>query len=215
MPLAEELRAAHAALFEAMLEHRFVREMTEDRIAPEVFRRYLVQEGAFVRTAMRVFALALAKAPEDADLDRLARIVHALATTQSDYFIEAAGGAPTGMAMPPEAAELGEVALGIAAAGSFAEILSAMLAAEWMYLDWCTAAAARGRATGWRKAWIDLHLAPDFEDQVAWLRQRVDSLGAGLDAVTRQRCHTAFGRMLRHEIAFHDAPYGPGWGEGG
>ena len=215
MALAEELRAVHAAPFEAMLEHRFVREMTEDRIEPEIFRRYLVQEGAFVRTAMRVFALALAKAPDEADLDRLARIVHALATTQSDYFIEAAGGAPTETVMPPEAAELGEVALGIAASGSFVEILSAILAAEWMYLDWCTAAAARERATGWRKAWIDLHLEPDFKDQVAWLRQRVDTLGAGLDAVTRQRCHTAFGRMLRHEIAFHDAAYGPGWGDAG
>ena len=215
MALADELRTAHAPLFQAMLEHRFVREMTDDRIAPEVFARYLVQEEAFVRRAMRVFALALAKAPEEADLDRLARIVQALATTQSDYFIAAAGGAAAPTTLPPAAAELGEVALGIAAAGSFVEILSGMLAAEWMYLEWCRAAAARGKATGWRRAWIDLHIEPEFEAQVAWLRQRVDGLGTGLDPVTRQRCHTAFGRMLRHEITFHDAPYGPGWGEAG
>jgi len=212
MALADELRAAHHELFQAMLEHRFVREMTEDRIHSEIFGRYLVQEGAFVRTAMRVFALALAKAPEEADLDRLARIVQALATTQSDYFVEVAGGAPALRRMPPEAAELGHVALGIAASGSFIEILSGMLAAEWMYLEWCRAAAGRRTATGWRKAWIDLHIAPEFVDQVAWLRQRVDEIGAGLDGTTRRRCHTAFGRMLRHEIAFHDAPYGPGWG---
>lgn len=215
MALADELRAAHQKLFQAMLEHRFVREMTEDCIQAEIFRRYLVQEGAFVRTAIRVFALALAKAPEDADLDRLARIVHALATTQSDYFVEATGGAPTLRTMPPEAAELGHVALGIAASGSFVEILSGMLAAEWMYLEWCTAAAAQDQTTGWRRAWIDLHLEPDFTAQVAWLRQRVDEIGAGLDASARQRCHTAFGGMLRHEIAFHDAPYGPGWSAAG
>lgn len=214
MSFAAGLRDRHAALLEAMLGHRFVREMTEDRIRPEIFARYLVQEGAFVRAAMRVFALALAKAPEDADLDRLARIVHALATTQTDYFKGALGEAALSVptAMPPQAAELGEVAQGIAARGSFAEILAAMLAAEWMYLDWCEAAAAAGRATGWRRRWIDLHLEQDFRDQVGWLRGRLDGLAATLDPAARERCAIAFGRMLRHEIAFHEAPYGPGWG---
>ena len=43
--------------------------------------------------------------------------------------------------------------------------------------------------------------------QVAWLKDRLETLGPRLDPHRQRRCADHFARMLRLEIAFHDAPY--------
>ena len=110
--------------------------------------------------------------------------------------------------LPDAALALAEGALAIAAHGTFEEVLSAMLAAEWMYHEWCTAALAlRPRQPG-PAEWIALHVGSDFASQVSWLKERLESLGPMLDPMRQRRCADHFARMLRLEIAFHDAPYG-------
>ena len=85
-----------------------------------------------------------------------------------------------------------------------------MLAAEWMYHDWCSAAHAAGPRQAGPAEWIALHVAPGFARQVAWLKARLEALGPPLDPGRQQRCANHFARMLRLEIAFHDAPYEDG-----
>jgi thiaminase/transcriptional activator TenA len=97
--------------------------------------------------------------------------------------------------------------LAIAERGSFAEILAAMLAAEWMYLTWCEAAQIQGPRVATAADWIRLHVEPGFRGQVAWLRRRLDQLGPDLPAAEQRRCADSFGRVLALEIAFHHAPY--------
>lgn len=56
MTLSDRLLAENAAVFDTMVRHRFVRDIEADRLPPHVFDRYLVYEGAFVETAIRVMA---------------------------------------------------------------------------------------------------------------------------------------------------------------
>ena len=207
---AEWLRVNNKNRWTMMLNHRFIREMETDTILNAVFERYLYNEHAFVRSAIRIFAYALAKTTEVDDQNRIVKIVYALATEQDQYFHKTyqAMGLDFREPMPlgEKALLLSEEAIGIAESGTFLEILASMLAAEWMYLTWCEAAAI-GKATGVKKAWIDLHVAIGFRDQVAWLTRRVNELGMKAPSDIQDACSRHFGNMLDWEIAFHDDPY--------
>jgi len=210
------LRQSSGPLWAAMVGHRFTQDMAGDRLPPDAFLRYLRYEHAFVRTAILIFAQALIKAPAATDRVELVGVLGGLTGEQEAYFqdrfkaLGLPGEALPDGALPSPALALSEGALAIAAQGCFEEILSAMLAAEWMYHDWCSAAhAARPRQPG-PAEWIALHVAPGFARQVAWLKARLEALGPRLDSGRQQHCANHFARMLRLEIAFHDAPYESG-----
>jgi thiaminase/transcriptional activator TenA len=210
----EWLRAKNKAAWDVMVTHRFCRDLASDRLPEAAFVRYLRYEHAFVRAAIGIFAYALAKAPTAADQDHLIGVLAGLAGEQEDYFRRAFAGlgldpAPLAPDALPEAVRgLREGALTVAAGGSFAEILAAMLAAEWMYLTWCEQAHARGPRREAPADWIRLHVEPAFRSQVDWLKRRLDELGPILFTGEQARCADHFGCVLALEIAFHDAPYG-------
>lgn len=210
---SEWLRQGHLVLWQRMLDHRFCRDMARDRLPEATFVRYLRYEHAFVRTAIAVFAYALAKAPNSADQGHLLGVLKALAGEQQSYFEQtfaALGLDPTVLsddALPPAALGLREGVLGIAASGGFAEILASMLAAEWMYLTWCDDAHRQRPRQRAPADWIRLHVESGFRNQVRWLMNRTDILGPTLDPSIQQRCRAHFGSVLELEIAFHDAPY--------
>jgi thiaminase/transcriptional activator TenA len=208
------LRHSSGALWDRMVGHRFTSDMANDRLSPEIFIRYLRYEHAFVRTAVLVFAHALIIAPTSEDRAHLVSIVQGLVGEQESYFqhrFAALGlsGEPLPQSeLPNGALGLSEGALAMAAHAGFEEILSAMLAAEWMYHDWCRVAHAARPQRAECAEWIALHVAPAFADEVIWTKDRLNILGPQLDSLRRQRCADNFSRMLRLEIAFHDTPYG-------
>jgi thiaminase/transcriptional activator TenA len=210
----EWLRRSSGPLWDAMVCHRFMQDMASDRLPPKVFVRYLRYEHAFVRSAIVVFGHSLIAAPTTEDRARIVGILEGLVGEQEVYFrtrFEELGLTPEPLCerqLPDAALALCEGALAIAAHGCFEEILSAMVAAEWMYLEWCQKAMACAPRDPAPAEWIALHVAPGFADQVGWLRGRLETLGPRLDADRQLRCADHFTRMLRLEIAFHDAPYG-------
>ena len=212
-PFSQWLKQGNLDLWQRMVGHRFCHDMAEDCLPEAAFVRYLRYEHAFVRTAIAIFAYALAKAPTPADQDHLLDVLNGLAGEQQSYFQRtfAALGLDAAVfpddALPPSARGLREGVLAIAVAGGFAEILAAMLAAEWMYLTWCQEAHRRQPRQRAPADWIRLHVEPGFRDQVRWLTDRLDALSPALGPPVRQRCRKHFGRVLELEIAFHDAPY--------
>src|SRR5262245_13494079 len=85
----EWLRNGDLPLWQRMIDHRFCRDMAEDRLPDEAFVRYLRYEHAFVRAAIGAFAFALAKAPMPADQNHLLGVLNALAADQQAYFTRA------------------------------------------------------------------------------------------------------------------------------
>jgi thiaminase/transcriptional activator TenA len=209
------LRDGNLTFWKRMVGHRFCRDVAKDRLSEEAFVRYLRFEHAFVRTAVSVFAYALAKAPTPADQDHLLGVLNALAGEQQLYFertfsaLRLHADVLPDDAIPQTAGRLRENVLAIAASSGFEEILSAMLAAEWMYLTWCEKAHSQQLRQRAPADWIRLHVEPGFRAQVTWLKTRLNVLGPKLDPSRQGRCRTHFGRVLECEIAFHDAPYEP------
>jgi thiaminase (transcriptional activator TenA) len=209
--LSEQMLRENAQIFEAMVNHRFVHDIRTNRLSRDVFDRYLVYEGAFVDTAISIFAYAVAKAPAITQKRWLISVLDALANQQVPYFektLAARGLDPRAFDIGrPDVAAFQNGMLGVARDGGFLDSVAAMFAAEWMYWTWSTDAASCELGDPLLKEWVDLHAHEHFAAQAKWLKQQLDDAGEGLGGGERTRLSCIFGRVQQLEIAFHDAPY--------
>ncbi|TRW95310.1 TenA family transcriptional regulator [Paracoccus sp. M683] len=209
--LTDRILAENDAVFQAMVNHRFVQDIAADRLPDAVFDRYLLIEGAFVETAIAIFAYAVARTDDMGDRRRLIASLDALANEQMPYF-EAAF-ARRAIAPDPALQALPKVAgfrqgmLTIAREGSFAQIITAMFAAEWMYWTWCSAVQNAPLTDPMLRDWIALHADPDFGAQAEWLRDRLDKLGQQMTPDEQAAASKIFAQVQRLEIGFHDGAY--------
>ncbi|MQT15535.1 TenA family protein [Segnochrobactrum spirostomi] len=209
--LSERILRENADVFAAMIDHRFVRDIEADRLPSPVFDRYLVYEGAFVETAVAIFAFAVARAPGMVGRRWFVGVLNALVNEQIVYFEQtfaARGIDPAAYDVRrPAVAEFRDGMLAIAEAGTYLDVVAAMFAAEWMYFTWCTRASTAAISDLLLKAWVDLHAAPEFEAQARFLKDTLDAAGPGLTEAEAARLSAVFGRAQALEIAFHEAAY--------
>ena len=206
----ELLREAAADEWSRMQGHPFVRAIEANALPPDAFRRYLIIECGFVDAAITIFGYALVKAPDLATRRELVTILRGLTEDQMPFFIKAFAelgvtGEPWREPAPPAAGMLREGMLGFAAHGGFAEVLTAMLAAEWTYREFCGRCLERGITNSILRRWLELHVAPPFDRQVAWLRTTIDLIAFERNVEEQARLITVFRTALELEIHFHGA----------
>jgi thiaminase (transcriptional activator TenA) len=210
---SEQMRDKARGTWDAILGHRFFREVATDAIDDRVFARYLRIEYGFVDTAARVLGYAVAKAPAFQERRRLGHGLYGLVTDQEQFFIDAFArmGAPvnerTGLEPQGLALPLHALFLEVAETEGYEEILACVLAAEWMYLTWCSAANRSPSSRHYVRDWTALHAGGAFADHVAWVRSEIDDRGPALAASRQARLAALFEQALEAEIAFHDAAY--------
>jgi thiaminase/transcriptional activator TenA len=210
---SERMRAQADRTWRAILRHRFFREVATDAISDRVFARYLRIEYGFVDSAARALGYAVAKAPSFHERRRLGLGLYGLVTDQEQVFVDAfermgapanerTSLAPQGLALPLHA-----LFLKVAETESYEEILACTLAAEWMYLTWCSTANQTPSSRGYIRDWVGLHAGGAFAEHVAWVRSEIDTRGPALSETRQARLGALFEEALQAEIAFHDAPY--------
>lgn len=207
------VRSEAGPLWGQMVQHRFTVDVAMDRLPPDVWRRYLLYEHAFVETAVTIFGYALVKAPSIDEQARLSTVLHELTTDQVDYFDRVLARLGTTQderrapALPAAVSAFRDGMLALAAHGTYEEVIGGMAAAEWMYLTWCTSAHERPQSDMAMADWVALHVTPRFTDQVAWLRGQLDRYGPESSQRHQDAVAKAFRHTLALEIEFHHAPY--------
>ncbi|HTI03204.1 MAG TPA: TenA family protein [Acidisoma sp.] len=212
--VSARLRAENIDVWEAMQTHRFVTEIEQDRLPADVLARYFIFEHSFVETAVTIFGHALLKAPAFAQRRRLIATLHALSEAQLVWFQDCFAGlglVETNQPMPSAVQDFARGMQRIAEDGTYPDIVTIMLAAEWMYGTWCSRANQHPSREPWLEAWVRLHAEPEFLNGAAWLRAEVDREGAAMDEDGRARLSMLFRRALELEIDFHSAAYDSSW----
>lgn len=209
--------AANAPLWRAATAHRFVRELGADALADDVFRRYLVQDFAFVEALVTLLGYAIARAPAMPAKRRLAGFLAAVTGDETNYFERAlaalgaadAFAAPERIALTETTERFRALMAEAGERGSYAEILAIMTPAEWVYLEWARACPLPGPKRFYLAEWIELHAIPAFADFVGWLRAELDREAAAAPPDLRRRLATLFRTTLELERDFFEAAYGP------
>jgi thiaminase/transcriptional activator TenA len=208
--------AANAAPWRAATTHRFVRELGADTLPDSVFRRYLVQDFAFIEALVTLAGFAVARAPTMAAKRRLAGFLAAVTGDETNYFERALKALDASEAFAaPEHVTLDETterfcALMAAAGerGSYGEILAILVPAEWVYLTWATASPEPWPKRFYLAEWIALHALPAFADSVEWLRGELDREAAAAAPTMRERMAALFSATLELERDFFESAYG-------
>lgn len=209
------LRASAEPAWTEATEHRFTEELLADEIDDAVFRRYLVQDYAFVRTLASVIGRAAAEAPTLAAKADFAGFLEVVATDEDDYFRRSFDALDVPEA-DREAPDLTATTAGFddllrraAAEGDYAETLAVLVPAEWIYLAWASRADDPPERF-YLAEWIDLHSGEAFEAVVEFLRSELDAVGADLSPRRERAVRRLFARTVAYEVAFFDAAYAEG-----
>ncbi len=199
-------------------EHRFTEELLAGTVDDAVFRRYLVQDYAFVRTLASVVGYAAGQAPTVEAKAELAAFLGNVATDEDDYFrrsFDALDVPETDRedpAVAPVTARFDDLLLRAAHEGGYAETLAVLVPAEWVYLSW----ASRCETPPDRfylAEWVELHRGPGFEGVVEFLRGELDAAGTDLSPGRERTVRDLFRRTVEYEVAFFDAAYADDAGE--
>jgi thiaminase/transcriptional activator TenA len=193
----------------AAIEQRFIQDATKGTLEDEHFALYLLIEERFVQTAARTLGLVISQSTTWDDICGHAASLYALTTEQRTYFSALRGRWPVSRDPAPvldRADVLSEFVDNLSRTHGRAGAVTAMFAAETLYLSWCRQAK---RLTVKRSPdlqdWIDLHVAPPFAAQVEYLGRQVSAITEG--TATDEQLGTWFCGMLRAEVDFHDAVY--------
>lgn len=190
--------------------HQFVQELGDDTLDDEVFRRYLIQDYAYLKTGASAAGYAVAQAPTMDAKARFTEQLTVLTGGENDYFQRAfdALGVPetnrTDPSLTPVTETFCDFRIRAALEGGYVETVTVTLAGEWIYLDWATHVAERSLSRFYLKEWVELHTTPDFEEYVSWLRDQLNEYGPTVSARRQDRIDELFQRTVDLEVAFFD-----------
>ena len=206
------LRARAEPQWTAATESRFTEQLTESTVADDVYRRYLLQDYAFVETLVGTFGHAVGEAPTMAAKSRLVAFIETLTAEENDYFersFDALGVAEEAYRDPsttPTTRAFQDLLERAAREGGYAETLAVLVPAEWIYREWATA-ADESPEPFYLGEWIDLHANEAFVAFVDWLREELDREGAAASDRRRARLDRLFRRTVELEVAFFETAY--------
>jgi len=207
------LRARAEPDWTAAVDHRFARELGAGDLDDEVFRRYLLQDYAFVETLVGAFGHAVGEAPTMAAKSRLVEFLGTVTGEENDYFersFEVLGVADDEYANPettPTTRAFCDLLERAAREGGYTETLAVLVPAEWIYREWATAVDEPPEPF-YLAEWVELHATDAFIGFVDWVRGELDREGAAASGQRRAHLDRLFRRTVELEVAFFEAAYG-------
>lgn len=205
-----QLRDASQAEWRAAVDNDFVRGLGDGTLPEAAFRGYLIQDYRFLDTLVSVVGFAVARAPDLPAKARYAEFLGVLTGSENDYFqrsFEALGVSERDLANTEDSPVLAAFRRNMtvaAEAGTYADLLSVFLPAEWIYLDWARSVADGPATQFYYREWIDMHAAAPFADFVGWLQQEMDGSAPAPDSDADRRIRRSFARMVELERAFFE-----------
>ena len=209
---SDRLRATADLVWQAQHDHPFVRAIGDGSVDMARFRFWVRQDYLFLIDYARLFALAVARAPDLDAMTTFAKLCHETLTTEmalhrayaAEFGISAADLESETKA--PATQAYTDFLLRTAALGDYAELVAALLPCMWGFSEVGTRLKQRGLPSQPQcAAWIEMYASPEFAGLAAWCRDLMDRAAAGLPDSHLQRLVAAFLTSSRHELAFWDA----------
>ena len=210
---SDMLRESAEPAWSRATKHRFTRDIANDTVPDQVFVRQLLQSAAIVETLINLVAFAIARAPSLRQSKILAGYLNTLVTDESAFFertFESLGVGPQereSVELAPVTARLRALMFGTGESGTYEEILTVLLATQWIGLTWAGDVATEEPSRLHLRQWIATRIEPNRHRLLEWLRGELDRAGPDLPDRGRNRLASLFRHTTELEAAFFDAAY--------
>lgn len=206
----DHLRQQALSDWNAATQHAFTDALADGSLSAEKMVGYLQQDYLFIEDFVRLLASAIAHAPTLADAVPAAQFLGVISGPENTYFLRSFEALNARVDAPeaPETKAFQLLMRKARASGRYEIMLSVLVVAEWVYLEWARPFEDKAEALPfWFGEWITLHCGPGFEGVVAYLREQLDLAWEGLDAKARQEVTEMFNEAVACERAFFDAAW--------
>ena len=213
MTLRDELWAGAAPIYDKIMDHPFVRGLTDGSLPKETFHHYIVQDAHYLRGYARALAVCAAKAPTEDDTAMFNG--HASGAIEAEQqmhaeFMGDLGSSPEEAArepLTPTTRAYTSYLLATTFGGSFAEGLGAVLPCYWIYARVGAALYERSSPNSLYARWIAAYGGEEFQEIVAEVLRVTDRVGEEISPAERARTHEHFVTTSRYEWMFWDAAW--------
>lgn len=209
MQITDEFFEAARPVWDAQVEHPFVRGIADGSLDEEVFKRWVVQDYLYLKEFSRVFAWAAAKADLLSSMGWYARMLDLTLNTEmglhrqyaarfglTENDLEATPKWPTTRAYT-------DFLIRTAADGEMADLLAALLPCAWGYVYIARHMSPGDPPKDQRYAdWIAQYASEEFAEAAAWLRHEMNRLAANVDPARKERLINLFLTSSRYEWLF-------------
>lgn len=209
MTLSDRLLEAARPLWEAQLEHPFVRGLGDGTLEEERFAHWVRQDYRYLVDFARIFAWAAARADRLESMGWYAKVLDLTLNTEMqlhrDYAARFGISTAALEAEPiwPTTRAYTDFLVRTAAEGDMADLLAALLPCAWGYAWIGTALAERGRPGDDRYAeWITQYSSPEFLEAAHWLKGELERVAQDVGPEKEARLREIFLVSTRYEGAF-------------
>jgi thiaminase/transcriptional activator TenA len=213
MAFSETLWQSIEGIFAKILEHPFLKGLTDGTLDEEAFRFYVVQDALYLRDFARGLAILGAKAPEDDWLVMFCehaksaiiveRALHESFFREwglSDEEVYATPMAPTNLLYT-------SYLLRVAYERPFHEGVGAFLPCYWIYLEVGKALEAKGSPNPIYQRWIETYSSAEYEGIVRQVIAAADKIAETLTDKQREAMRQHFIATSKMEWMFWDMGY--------
>ncbi|HVR44353.1 MAG TPA: thiaminase II [Thermoanaerobaculia bacterium] len=211
----DELYTAARPLWDAQLEHPFVRGLGDGTLPEEIFARWVLQDYRYLIEFSRVFAFAAAKADTLESMSWYAAVLNL--TLNSEMALHRQYAARFGIdqarleaePMWPTNRAYTDFLVRTAAAGDLAELVAALLPCAWGYVHLAAHLAKQPPPADPRYTdWIAQYTAPEFVEANEWLKSEMNRLAADAGEQKRRRLREIFLLSSDYELRFWQMCWG-------
>ena len=199
-PFSDEAWAAVADLRDECDAVPFVRGLADGSLPAGTFEGYAGQDALYLGEYARVLARASSLARSLEAQTFYARGAHDCVVIEAQRHRDVVGAAQA-VASDVTRAYVDHL-LGVAATGSYAEVVAAVLPCYWLYADLGTRMLRAAGPDHPYAGWIGLYGGDDFVARAARARAFADEAAREAGPATRARMLDAFVTSFRHELAF-------------
>jgi thiaminase/transcriptional activator TenA len=202
-----------APVFDAIINHPFLAELTDGSLARERFVFYMQQDALYLEDFGRALGLAGVRSPEAATvqafLDFGSVAIAVERALHESYFEEFEASQEAEMA--PACFAYTKYLLATGAVGSYGEIVAALLPCFWIYREVgkhiYTAATGGIEANPYRR-WIETYSGDDYDEAVERAISITNRVAASASADEQALMRKAFFKSAQLEWMFWDSAYG-------
>ena len=209
MALSTDLYHIAKPIWDAQLEHPFVRQLGDGSLEVERFTRWVVQDYRYLKEFARIFAWAVAKADRLESMGWYAKVLDLTLNTEmglhrtyaerfgiSEAELEATPMWPTTRAYT-------DFLVRTSADGDMADLLAALLPCAWGYVYIARKLAEGNPPEDQRYAdWIAQYASDEFAAALDWLRAEFDRVSEHVADEKRARLTEIFTISSRYEWEF-------------